>query len=170
MKATLRAVLPAAAIVLGLLMTSAAAAKSEKVTLCHNGQEISISENAVDAHLRNHEGDTLGPCPEPVACPCWTEEGLRGAVDAATASPDAQVAFCDLFVEGDRNEFFATLFLDSMDGFAAADVASFDDFAGCDVDVFDLDVGLEPISMEISVEEASECASIVGAICMDLLP
>ena len=31
-----------------------------KVTLCHNGHNITVSENAVPAHLAH--GDTLGPC------------------------------------------------------------------------------------------------------------
>lgn len=32
----------------------------DKVLVCHNGHEICIDENAVDAHLR--KGDTLGNC------------------------------------------------------------------------------------------------------------
>jgi hypothetical protein len=31
-----------------------------KVTICHNGNTLSVSENAVPAHLAH--GDTLGPC------------------------------------------------------------------------------------------------------------
>jgi len=34
----------------------------EKVTICHKGKNITVSESAVKAHL-NH-GDSLGPCPE----------------------------------------------------------------------------------------------------------
>jgi hypothetical protein len=33
----------------------------EKVTICHNGNTITIGAPAVDAHLRNH-GDTIGAC------------------------------------------------------------------------------------------------------------
>lgn len=40
---------------------SAAADQYSKVTLCHNGHEITIAEQAVAAHLA--QGDTFGPCP-----------------------------------------------------------------------------------------------------------
>jgi hypothetical protein len=42
-------------------ISSAAADQYGKVTLCHNGHEISISQNAVPAHLA--QGDTIGACP-----------------------------------------------------------------------------------------------------------
>lgn len=32
-----------------------------KVTICHKGKTITVSKNAVPAHVRKH-GDTLGPC------------------------------------------------------------------------------------------------------------
>ena len=35
-----------------------------KVTVCHNGETLEISESALQAHL-NH-GDTYGPCEDPV--------------------------------------------------------------------------------------------------------
>ena len=35
----------------------------DKVTICHNGNTITIGAPAVDAHVRNH-GDTLGACAE----------------------------------------------------------------------------------------------------------
>ena len=38
--------------------------KKDKVLVCHNGHEISISANAVPAHLA-HPGDVLGPCIRP---------------------------------------------------------------------------------------------------------
>jgi RTX calcium-binding nonapeptide repeat (4 copies) len=40
---------------------SAAADQYGKVTLCHNGHEITVSQDAVAAHLA--QGDTQGPCP-----------------------------------------------------------------------------------------------------------
>lgn len=40
---------------------NAAADQYGKVTLCHNGHEISVPQSAVPAHLA--QGDTLGPCP-----------------------------------------------------------------------------------------------------------
>src|SRR4051794_36715453 len=40
---------------------SAAADQYGKVTLCHKGHEISVSRNALPAHLAH--GDTIGPCP-----------------------------------------------------------------------------------------------------------
>ena len=36
--------------------------KNDKVQVCHNGQPLCISPNAVPAHLRNHPGDQLGSC------------------------------------------------------------------------------------------------------------
>ena len=33
----------------------------KKVTICHKGKTITVSKNAVPAHVRKH-GDTLGPC------------------------------------------------------------------------------------------------------------
>ncbi|MEZ5016137.1 MAG: HYR domain-containing protein [Flavipsychrobacter sp.] len=36
--------------------------KNNKVYLCHNGNTLSISKNAVSAHLANHSGDVLGNC------------------------------------------------------------------------------------------------------------
>jgi len=52
-------------------MTSAPAAKAEeKCTICHvppgnpnHPQTLTIGCSAVQAHLRNHPGDCLGPCP-----------------------------------------------------------------------------------------------------------
>src|SRR5438445_7447323 len=42
----------------------------KKVTICHvppgnhnNPQTITIGSSAVSAHMRNHSGDCLGPCP-----------------------------------------------------------------------------------------------------------
>ena len=40
---------------------SAAVDQYSKVTLCHNGHEISVAQSAVPAHLA--QGDTLGACP-----------------------------------------------------------------------------------------------------------
>jgi len=36
----------------------------KKVDLCHNGEDISVSVNALETHYGH--GDTLGPCPQPV--------------------------------------------------------------------------------------------------------
>jgi hypothetical protein len=42
--------------------------KNDKVLVCHKGQSICVSPNAVQAHLRNHPGDKLGECgAQPVA-------------------------------------------------------------------------------------------------------
>lgn len=35
--------------------------KNKKITICHNGQTISVSKNAKKGHLKH--GDTLGECP-----------------------------------------------------------------------------------------------------------
>jgi hypothetical protein len=50
----------------GLLTLGSTEAKRKKVTLCHNGQTLSVRRRAKKKHLRH--GDTLGPCP-PVDCP-----------------------------------------------------------------------------------------------------
>jgi hypothetical protein len=41
--------------------TAAAFEYGGKTLMCHNGNEIFVSDNAVPAHLR--QGDTIGPCP-----------------------------------------------------------------------------------------------------------
>jgi hypothetical protein len=170
---------------LALLIGSPALARNDKVQVCHvppgnpeNAQEISVSANAAEAHLGNHEGDALGPCPEPVVCPCWAEEDLLGAVDAANASDDVRVSFCNLYMEtGDVDEIYfgAGLAFAAELGYVIGYVWGQDkgpeDEAECMVEGEDLDVGLEPIELEdISIEEASECARVIGEICPDLLP
>ena len=45
----------------GTAMVAAAYGPNDKVTICHNGHEITVSRNAQDAHLGH--GDTLGTCP-----------------------------------------------------------------------------------------------------------
>ena len=45
----------------GAAAIAAAYGPHDKVTLCHNGHEITVSRNAESAHM-NH-GDTLGTCP-----------------------------------------------------------------------------------------------------------
>jgi len=36
--------------------------QGEKVLLCHNGNEISVSVHALGGHLRNHDDDIEGGC------------------------------------------------------------------------------------------------------------
>lgn len=60
MKATLKSIL-----VCGLALASAvsaipAAARQEKVSICHNGKTLEVAQAAVNAHLGH--GDTFGPC------------------------------------------------------------------------------------------------------------
>ncbi len=52
----------------------------EKVTICHNGNTITIGAPAVDAHQRNH-GDTIGACSDTEA------EGGIGPVDTPVGPP-----------------------------------------------------------------------------------
>jgi hypothetical protein len=62
----------AMAAVVGMALASlatAASATNDKVTLCHNGHTITISENALKGHFdhegqpaRGHENDYLGEC------------------------------------------------------------------------------------------------------------
>ena len=48
-----------------------AAAKAEKVTICHKGKTITVGAPAVAAHLRH--GDTLGECPNRTTTTTTTE-------------------------------------------------------------------------------------------------
>ena len=34
----------------------------ERVTICHNGETLTLPRPAAEAHIRNHSGDRLGPC------------------------------------------------------------------------------------------------------------
>jgi len=56
-----------------------AQAAEPKVTICHvppgnpdNAHTITIGAPAVPAHLANHPGDAIGPCPEPTPTPSPT--------------------------------------------------------------------------------------------------
>jgi hypothetical protein len=56
-----------------------AQAAREKVTICHvppgnpaNAHTITIGAPAVPAHLANHPGDAIGPCPAPTPSPSPT--------------------------------------------------------------------------------------------------
>jgi hypothetical protein len=55
-------------------------APPKKVTVCHKGQSISVSEAAVAAHLAH--GDTLGPCPVTI---CHKGRTIQVAVEAVAA-------------------------------------------------------------------------------------
>ncbi len=43
--------------------------KSKKVTICHNGKNLTIAENALDAHLKH--GDSIGPCQTEATVYVW---------------------------------------------------------------------------------------------------
>jgi hypothetical protein len=74
--------------------------RNDKVIVCHNGNEICISPNAVPAHLGGHPGDQLGECPS--SChrdAALTAAGRNGllaypnpAADQTTVSFRARVA------------------------------------------------------------------------------
>jgi len=180
MNVTLRAAVPAAAIVLGLLLTSAAEAKSHNVTICHKGQEISISENAVDAHLRNHEADNLGPCEEAAVCPCWTAEQVHAALANAVANDFR--TFCGaggIFRDPEDGEFelFAEFAVSDMASDTFGDVDYFaeedDVFSECEVFVEGdgAGAGIDPIEVEdISLDEAVACRQAIVDACPVLLP
>jgi len=169
-----------------LLIGSPALAKNDKVQLCHvppgnpaNAHEISVSPNAVDGHLLNHTGDALGPCAAPVVCPCWTAAEVQAALAAADASDDVSVHYCELDVDILHGYFDAELTFEDMEGddvylyvdFEADDEAEYN---RCEVEEYGdlgLDLGLEEISVDgLSAEQASECASILGKVCLGLLP
>lgn len=64
---------------------SAAADQYHKVTLCHNGHEISVDEHAVPAHLA--QGDTFG------ACPTYSDVKVKsgGTLDQSNSNKDLKV-------------------------------------------------------------------------------
>jgi hypothetical protein len=168
-----------------LLIGSPALARNHKVDVCHvppgnpeNAQEISVSGNAAEAHLRNHEGDTIGACPEAVVCPCWTEEDLVALLANVDALDELIVDWCELDVELDGA--WATLNIDAMDGDTRLASLYLDAFVGLETPEFNLcavdssddyDFGIADVDMEnITVEEASQCARMLGEICVGLLP
>ena len=87
-----RAVLSTAAILLALVPVSTAGARNHKVTICHKGEEISIAENAVEAHLRNHAGDQLGWCNVPPTMPGLSLPGAVVPFDSDLVCEVAQPA------------------------------------------------------------------------------
>jgi hypothetical protein len=75
----------------GLMMAPAIAlahTPPEKVTVCHKGHDISISENAVKAHLKH--GDSVGSCdvtPSPTPTPEPTESPTPEPTPSPTPEP-----------------------------------------------------------------------------------
>lgn len=64
----------------GLVMLGAGTAearkkKKKKITLCHQGQTITVGKKAKKAHLKH--GDTPGPCPPPPPLTC--SDGVKNA-------------------------------------------------------------------------------------------
>ncbi|MCU7938096.1 MAG: hypothetical protein KZQ64_13440 [gamma proteobacterium symbiont of Bathyaustriella thionipta] len=51
------------AVIFAMMAGPTFAGNKKKVTICHNGETISISKNALSAHMDNHD-DTMGVCPE----------------------------------------------------------------------------------------------------------
>jgi hypothetical protein len=161
----------------GLLVSSPALARDE-VQVCHvpngnpeNAHDISISEKAAEAHLRNHEGDMLGACPEAVACQCWGEKGLNFLLEALAARPDVMIESCGMAVFPAYSELFANLSLAAEFGYALGYVYGDEDEASCFVIVDNIGLGIVPIEeKDISVEEAGECARLIGEFCSGLLP
>jgi hypothetical protein len=64
---------------------------NKKVVVCHKGHNLSVSSNAVSAHLRH--GDSLGECSSAAHCPCFSQQGIEEL--AATCSAGL-VAQCDV--------------------------------------------------------------------------
>ena len=57
------------AIIIGGIFSTVAFSQGEQVVICHvppgnpgAAHTIIVGEKAVDAHLRNHAGDHVGPC------------------------------------------------------------------------------------------------------------
>jgi hypothetical protein len=71
------------ALVVVTLFIGVSTAGQEKVTICHNGNTIEVSESALEAHL-NH-GDTQGACTPPAPSPelsttILTSTGIIGLI------------------------------------------------------------------------------------------
>jgi hypothetical protein len=64
---------------------------NKKVVICHKGHNLSVSANALPAHLRH--GDSLGQCSSAAQCPCFSQQGIEEL--AATCSAGL-VAQCDV--------------------------------------------------------------------------
>jgi hypothetical protein len=83
------------------LAPGVASAGGQKVTLCHvppgdptHPQELVIAPNAVQAHLKNHAGDHLGPCAPPPECTANDQcnDANPCTVDACTSAGACQHA------------------------------------------------------------------------------
>jgi hypothetical protein len=49
------------------LFIGVSAAGQDKVTICHNGRTLEVSQSALQAHL--NQGDTVGACTPPAPSP-----------------------------------------------------------------------------------------------------
>lgn len=57
-------------VIVVLLGVGVVAAGQEKVTICHNGNTITVGRPAVDTHVgEDGHGDSLGPCPDTTPAP-----------------------------------------------------------------------------------------------------
>ena len=68
------------AVVMIMGIVTPAMAGSEKVEICHKGETITVSENAVPAHKKH--GDTLGACDDP-GCPPDCPGGMAFSVKSS---------------------------------------------------------------------------------------
>jgi hypothetical protein len=73
------------AIVMALASAPVFAANDNKVTICHNGQEITISRAALSAHLAH--GDNEGACPSAPATPSPVVAPTPGASPVTPVTP-----------------------------------------------------------------------------------
>ncbi len=55
------------ALMIVALFMGISGAKEEKVTICHNGHEINVGDDALQSHLK--KGDTVGTCTPPAPSP-----------------------------------------------------------------------------------------------------
>ena len=83
------------------IRVSGSPASNMKVYVCHNGNTISVSTNAVASHIPGHPGDRLGSCSE---LPCGSSNSLvssKGAEENVTvvvAAPQAELSQADFRV------------------------------------------------------------------------
>ena len=67
----------------------------EKVTLCHNGQTITVAKSAEKAHLAH--GDASGPCQPPLPNPL--APSCRGLDTPCTADAQCCTGICDSYFD-----------------------------------------------------------------------
>lgn len=132
-----------------------APAWAAKVTICHvppgnpgNSHAISVSENALNAHLAH--GDRLGEC-----CPCWEEAELQSVTAENQLDPGL----------GSCSSFFASAVIQNIPGSTPGVEGGFAVFTNPNGDSACLTRDLPPFQLLITQEEAEGCEQSIRARC-----